>query len=106
MFRAVAFAHHYRFKVAASERSEAIGKTENFKKFTMNKVMFIEYIDNQWIIHWLGIPYLVESSFRGRFYNVLSIEEESIDLELEGIILDKFFKMKGFRSEQSERNCL
>lgn len=65
------------------------GNYENAKN-----VIFLDGAEKQWIVHWLGIPYLVESSFQGYFYNVLTMDEQSIDLKLEGIILDKFFKMQ------------
>lgn len=57
---------------------------------------FIDMAEAQWLVYWLGIPYLVECSFGGRFYNVLDSDEQSIDLDLEGIILDKFFKIKPY----------
>lgn len=60
----------------------------------MNNVIFLDGAEQQWIVHWLGIPYLLESSFGGRFHNVLTMDEQSIDLSLERKILDKFFLMK------------
>lgn len=60
----------------------------------MNRLLFLDGAQEQWIVHWLGLPYLVESSHNRYFYNVLTIDEQSIDFELEYKILDKFFKMK------------
>ena len=59
----------------------------------MKKQIFLDGAEEQWIVHYLCTPYLVESSFRGRFYNVFTMDEQSIDFELECKILDKFFKM-------------
>ena len=56
--------------------------------------IFIDGAESQGIIHWLGIPYLIESSFRGRFWNVLTLDEETIDFDLEGKIIYKYFTFK------------
>jgi len=55
--------------------------------------IFIETPYFQKTIHWLGLPYIVESSYRGRFYTVFDKYEQNIDFETEGKILHKFFKM-------------
>lgn len=60
----------------------------------MNNTVFIDMVEQQWVVHWLGVPYLVESSYRGRFFNVLDINEQPIEYMLESTILYKFFKMK------------
>lgn len=75
---------------------------ENFKKLNMNNIIFLDGAEQQWIVYWLGIPYLVESSHNGYFYNVLTMDEQSIDIKLEGIILDKFFKMKSKTAKPNE----
>lgn len=55
---------------------------------------FIDFSEQIATIYWCGIPYYIESSFNGRFYNVLDINEESIDQDLECVILDKYFRMR------------
>jgi len=53
--------------------------------------MFLELPDFQITVHWLGIPYIVESSFRGYFIFVTDIfENELTDYELMDNILKKF----------------
>ncbi|AGO48409.1 hypothetical protein Phi10:1_gp068 [Cellulophaga phage phi10:1] len=69
--------------------------SELFRRFavliTKTNIMFIEMPDFQKRIYYLGIPYIVESSYRGRFFNALTIDEEFICFELEGKILNKYF---------------
>ncbi len=56
--------------------------------------MHISTIDAQWTVHWLGIPYFVESVYRGHLYGVVTSEEDSVDPVTSGKILHKFFKLK------------
>ncbi len=56
--------------------------------------LFIDGAETQVVVHWLGIPYVVESSFRGRFYNVMTLDEEEVPHEIEYKVLDKYFKLK------------
>lgn len=55
-----------------------------------NSIIFLDGPEKQWICYWLGIPYLIESSFGGRMLNALTKDEQSIDFDLEGLILHKF----------------
>lgn len=59
----------------------------------MEKI-FIDFADFEKVVYWLGIPYMVESSFRGRFYNVLTLDEENVDGEIEDKVLQKYFTFK------------
>lgn len=52
--------------------------------------MFIDLPDFQHTIYYMGIPYIVESAFRGHLLAVLDQFEESIDPILEGKILQKY----------------
>ena len=63
--------------------------------------IFIDLADFEQEIYYMGLPYIVESSFNQRFFNVLTKDEENIDLELEGKILYKFFKMKQINRKRS-----
>lgn len=54
---------------------------------------FIEFADYQVKLYWLGLPYIVESAYRGRFYNVMNLDETTVDEAIEGKVLHKFFKM-------------
>lgn len=71
----------------------------------MNNAVFIDMVEQQWVVHWLGVPYLVESSYRGRFFNVLDINEQPIEYMLESTILYKFFKMKLNVRTLVKENC-
>jgi len=60
----------------------------------MRDKIFIDMGETEGVVHWLGIPYTVESSFRRRFYTVMDSNDECvIDDELECKVLSKFFKL-------------
>ena len=57
----------------------------------MIRNMFLEFPDFQVTVYWLGIPYIVESLFRGYFIIVRDIfEVELSDYELMDKVLRKF----------------
>ena len=63
--------------------------------------MFLEFTDFQVTIYWLGIPYLVESSFRGRFLLVTDIYENELnDYLLMQKILDKNIEVAKMQLEE------
>ena len=53
--------------------------------------MILSLPQSQHDIHYLGIPYMVEHSYYG-FWAVFDVDDENVNTELEGKILDKFFK--------------
>lgn len=54
--------------------------------------MILSLPQSQHAIHYLGIPYMVEHTHYG-FWAVFDVDNECVNIELEGKILDKFFKM-------------
>ena len=55
---------------------------------------FIDMSDVEGIVYWLGIPYVIETSFRKRFYHVMDVNDNCVtDNDLEYKVLSKFFKM-------------
>lgn len=65
--------------------------------------MFIDFADFEGKVYYLGLPYIIESSFDKRFFNVLTEDEESVDLELEGKILYKFFITRKLNPQNQKR---
>jgi hypothetical protein len=60
----------------------------------MSDKIFIDMSDIEAIIHWLGIPYVIESSHGKRFYHVMDCNDECVtDNNLERKVLTKFFKL-------------
>ena len=57
--------------------------------------IFIELPDFQKVIHLFAVPYIVESSYRGMFYNVFNIDETEVEFEdIKALVLTKFFLME------------
>ena len=60
----------------------------------MSDKIFIDMSDIEAKIHWLGIPYVIESSHRKRFYHVMDCNDDCVtDNDLECKVLTKFFKL-------------
>ena len=71
----------------------------------MSNRVFIDMSDVECVIHWLGIPYVIESSFRRRFYNVMDCNDKCVtDNELERKVLTKFSTLNNQTKQLTTKN--